>query len=596
LDAYVTEDIIADTFKVYCPVESVRVIKNKTTGESRGFAFITFQSIELAQQVLNTLNGRIDVISQGRTIRGDLEFAFSHPRPESTPQPTRTDWNCPKCGGHNFSRRTQCYQCKLDKPADATALPQINGQYWDPNQAAQNYWQDPNSAAYAAGYDPAQYAAAYGMEASQYAAYYEQYNPQQATESTTAPATQAPQPSTGADLDDEFSSFLEQVGSSDTKTSTQPQQWPQGMNFVWDDSKGCYLDAQSGYCYEAMSGLYFKRQENDKIDYYTYDTATNTFAPYKEQQVVVNPAPAPVAKTVISAQPVKVISSQPVISAPPVIERPPEEKPASTASAAKPTLVSISFSKSNPNDFDKWNQKKQELRAAFEEEDAQAEEKSNSDQNSASDPAGEQDPEDDVSGEAEEEEGPITVGTICMLCQRELETDAKLQKHLTKSELHKKNLEAKEEQRRQKQQDRLARKLYKQQLQNMKNAKKRKKNWNQNKKNKKQKTELNPLTSGPPTAGLGFGGAPVSATPATPALDDDSPAARMMRKMGWRGGGLGAKESGMENPVQVTMRTERTGLGSESEVPVSEDLTVLPTDTYQQATRKRMLARYNNLS
>lgn len=378
------------------------------------------------------------MISQGRTIRGDLDFAFSNPRPESTPQPTRTDWICPKCGGHNFSRRIQCYQCKLDKPADAAALPQINGQYWDPNQApaAQNYWQDPNQSAAFAGYDPAQYAAAYGMEANQYAAYYQQYNPQQATEST--PAQPTPQPKPSADLDDEFSSFLEQV-SGDTKTSTQPQQWPQGMNFVWDDSKGCYLDAQSGYCYEAMSGLYFRRQESDKIDYFTYDAATNTFAPHREQQVVSNPAPKPAAqvKTVISAQPVKVISSQPVISAPPAIEKPAEEKPASAVSTAKPALVSISFSKSNPNDFDKWNQKKQELRAAFEEEDAQAEEKSNSDPNSAGDPAGEQDPEDDVSDEPEEEEGPITVGTICMLCQRELETDAKLQKHLTKSELHK---------------------------------------------------------------------------------------------------------------------------------------------------------------
>ncbi len=385
---------------------------------------------------MNTLNGRIDVISQGRTIRGDLEFAFSNPRPESTPHPPRTDWICPKCGGHNFSRRIQCYQCKLDKPADATALPQINGQqFWDPNQT-QNYWQDPN-AAYAAGYDPAQYAAAYGMDPAQYAAYYQQYTAQQpATEA--APASQPSQPSTGADLDDEFSSFLEQVGSSDTKSTSQPQQWPPGMNFVWDDSKGCYIDAQSGYCYEAMSGLYFRRLENDKIEYYTYDTTSNTFAPHKEQQVVANPAPkaASVGKTVVSAQPVKVISSQPVISAPPVIEKPPEEKPASTPSAAKPALVSISFSKSNPNDIDKWNQRKQELRAAFEEEEAQNEEKSNSDQNSNSDPAGEQDL-DDVSDEPEEEEGPITVGTICMLCQRELQTEAKLQKHLTQSDLHK---------------------------------------------------------------------------------------------------------------------------------------------------------------
>jgi len=408
------------------------VIKNKTTGESRGFAFITFQSIELAQHVLKTLNGHIDVVSQGRTIRGDLDFAFSNPRPESSPNPPRTDWICPNCSGHNFSRRVQCYQCKMDKPANATALPQINGQqYWDPNQAAQNYWQDPN-ATYAPGYDPIQYAAAYGMgDPIQYEAYYQQ---QYGTQQATTPASAA-QPGTGTDLDDEFSSFLEQVGSGDTKSTSQPQQWPLGMNFVWDESKGCYIDVQSGYCYEAMSGLYFKRLESEKIEYFTYDATLNIFAPHKEQSAA-NPTPK-TAKTVISAQPVKVISSQPVISSPPVIEKAPEDKPAPTSSTAKPALVSISFSKSNPNDFDKWKQKKQELRAAFEEEETKGEENSNSDQNSASDPAGEHEPDEEVSDEPEEEEGPITVGTICMLCQRELQTEAKLQKHLTQSELHK---------------------------------------------------------------------------------------------------------------------------------------------------------------
>jgi hypothetical protein len=46
---------IADNIKVYCPVEEIRLIRDKVTGESRGFAFVDFRTVEEAQAVMKVL-------------------------------------------------------------------------------------------------------------------------------------------------------------------------------------------------------------------------------------------------------------------------------------------------------------------------------------------------------------------------------------------------------------------------------------------------------------------------------------------------------------------------------------------------------------
>lgn len=37
---------------------------------------------------------------------------------------------------------------------------------------------------------------------------------------------------------------------------------------------------------------------------------------------------------------------------------------------------------------------------------------------------------------------------------------------------------------------------------------------------------------------------------------------KMLRNMGWNGGGLGIKEDGMEVPIEIFIRKKRAGLGT----------------------------------
>jgi hypothetical protein len=65
-----------------------------------------------------------------------------------------------------------------------------------------------------------------------------------------------------------------------------------------------------------------------------------------------------------------------------------------------------------------------------------------------------------------------------------------------------------------------------------------------------------------------------------------------MRKMGWSGQGLGREEQGSVNPISVTLRPERAGLGSAESAQTSS---ISATDTYADAVRKRARERFDRL-
>ncbi len=83
-----TEDELREAFEVYGQVESVSLIKDKFTGESRGFGFVQMAEKEAAQASIEGLNGQ-DL--KGRT----LNVNEAKPRPERRPGGN---------GGGGFSR------------------------------------------------------------------------------------------------------------------------------------------------------------------------------------------------------------------------------------------------------------------------------------------------------------------------------------------------------------------------------------------------------------------------------------------------------------------------------------------------------------
>lgn len=57
LSRTITEEALRNLFEQHGEVASVRVMKDKFTGEVRGFAFVTMPSDEQAQQAISALNG-----------------------------------------------------------------------------------------------------------------------------------------------------------------------------------------------------------------------------------------------------------------------------------------------------------------------------------------------------------------------------------------------------------------------------------------------------------------------------------------------------------------------------------------------------------
>ncbi|KAI8806411.1 hypothetical protein BJ742DRAFT_816741 [Cladochytrium replicatum] len=95
-------------------IESVRVIREKTTGQSRGFAFARFVSIEHSQQWVEE---HPFITVDGTRVRVDYSNHTSS---------AEEDWICPKCYTDNFKRRARCYQCGVDRPDPQTVGPYVN--------------------------------------------------------------------------------------------------------------------------------------------------------------------------------------------------------------------------------------------------------------------------------------------------------------------------------------------------------------------------------------------------------------------------------------------------------------------------------------
>lgn len=58
LDWQTTEDELRQAFEAYGAVSSVSIIKDKQTGQSRGFAFVEMDSVSEAQAAMSALNER----------------------------------------------------------------------------------------------------------------------------------------------------------------------------------------------------------------------------------------------------------------------------------------------------------------------------------------------------------------------------------------------------------------------------------------------------------------------------------------------------------------------------------------------------------
>ncbi|XAR54852.1 hypothetical protein NMG60_11030164 [Bertholletia excelsa] len=81
------------------------------------------------------------------------------------------------------------------------------------------------------------------------------------------------------------------------------------------------------------------------------------------------------------------------------------------------------------------------------------------------------------------------------------------------------------------------------------------------------------------------------------AIDDSNVGNRMLRSMGWQEGlGLGKDGSGVIEPVQAQAMETRAGLGSQQKKPVDPSLEVQPGDSYRTLIQKKAIARFREMS
>uniref|UniRef100_A0A8C2XEN1 RNA binding motif protein 10 n=1 Tax=Cyclopterus lumpus TaxID=8103 RepID=A0A8C2XEN1_CYCLU len=92
----------------------VRLMRNKSSGQSRGFAFVEFNVIQEATRWMETNQGVLLILGQR------VSMHYSDPKPRAN-----EDWLCNKCGVQNFKRREKCFKCSVPKSEAELKLPQL---------------------------------------------------------------------------------------------------------------------------------------------------------------------------------------------------------------------------------------------------------------------------------------------------------------------------------------------------------------------------------------------------------------------------------------------------------------------------------------
>ncbi|XP_030953203.1 SUPPRESSOR OF ABI3-5 isoform X2 [Quercus lobata] len=126
-----TEEDLYQILAEWGPLRHVRVIKERNSGISRGFAFIDFPSVGAARAMMDKI-GDDGLVVDGRKIF----FEYSKPTGGSGGSfgqenalksghfnhkniTIPSDWMCNSCGCVNFARRTSCFQCNEPRTDDA---------------------------------------------------------------------------------------------------------------------------------------------------------------------------------------------------------------------------------------------------------------------------------------------------------------------------------------------------------------------------------------------------------------------------------------------------------------------------------------------
>uniref|UniRef100_A0A672ZMN2 RNA-binding protein 5-like n=1 Tax=Sphaeramia orbicularis TaxID=375764 RepID=A0A672ZMN2_9TELE len=192
---------------------------------------------------------------------------------------------------------------------------------------------------------------------------------------------------------------------------------------------------------------------------------------------------------------------------------------------------------------------------------------------------GDSDPEEGSSERAADDEGKITdwIRMVCLLCRRQFPTKEALLRHQQLSDLHKQNMEIHRRS-----------KLSEAELEELE----RKETELKYRDRAAERREKYGVPEPPAPKKKFYHANQVSyEQPTKDGLTSDNIGNKMLQAMGWQEGkGLGRHQQGITTPISASLRTKGTGLGIKGS---SYELSA--SDTYKDAVRKAMFARFTEI-
>jgi RNA-binding protein 5/10 len=705
LPSSISQERLTDFLKAFGPVNDVRLIRNKETGESRGFAFVDFPSVEEASSFVEYHGGSIEIDDAFVTLD------YSRQKDNYLLHEYK-DWLCAQCQGNNFARRVACYLCGAPKPLNPipcvinheeprdAPVPVLVVRGLDTQTAEETIYhvfsslaavkevrlirdkatslsrgfsfvefqtvEDATLALHNAGQlrvdgqlvrvsyarsgleqkgsegppkGPATAIANIALEQAQWAIMNSRAlsaESELAAHVHPRPHPHAPDPSRlGQAVTPLTHEALLQAGF----------ELEEGTGYYFNRSTGWYYDSRTAYYYDSHTNLYYY-YDSHSLSYVPVSTQTAQSAqlsvPTSVTGSLLPPAgqapdnpPASVSEESRTQPSLGGWSLPSTASASASVSEAPSQSqacpvmaglPASDAVGADPALRNVVQAPALPNkptkekekkkkpktlrdkklskEMERWNKKTRELQ---QEDDIQDKQESKikfaltttsldkrppllpttatlntpTEQTEHGRGGGEVESQTISASEKTSQEEACSLGnvpykeqlplsidlsTICLLCRRKFRDFSALERHIEISQLHKLNLEA-------------AREAEVQQMREVTKQQIRKKEQQKLKKKKKKKLGTSVLASGSGSSGQ--------------ALDEHNIGNQMLKRMGWKAGeGLGKDASGIIAPIEVVMRAERAGLGSEDSLAL---VTSEPGDTYQQAAKKRARARLETM-
>nr|CAB3448953.1 unnamed protein product [Digitaria exilis] len=252
------------------PLRSVRVIKERNSGMSRGFAFIDFPTVEAARRMME-VTGENGLEIDGRNVF--FEYRFHSTGPTHVLVVRGLDENADEeMLRYEFAKHAPIKDIRLVRDKfthvsrgfafvhfhsveDATkALEATNGIALEKNGQVLRVAYAKSTHGPASGASQSNSLAAAAIEAASFAQQYDaigwapkEYNPDEKQNSNTESQKDGPAAQSG---------------------------------FVWDEKSGYYYDSSSGFYYDGNTGLYY---DSNSGVWYSYDQQTQQYVPCNDQ-------------------------------------------------------------------------------------------------------------------------------------------------------------------------------------------------------------------------------------------------------------------------------------------------------------------------